>query len=551
MYSVSVDGNPLYVPQMSEEYYLQSPILTQKVNLPDELKFTIDPTHPMYGNLVRLRSRVKVYRDGVLISILRPLDNQMNLRTQEQWVCEGVIAWLKDAIIRPFEFNGTPADLFAKFINEYNAQVNSYQQIALGSVTVTDPNDTIVRSSDSYLSAYDCVQSRCVGSTLGGYLYVTYPNGNPTLNWLASAPDTSTQIIEFGENLTAFTRAVYGGNTYTACIPLGAKDEDGKRLTIASVNDGKDYLINNALAGSYGAIYAPTSETTWDDVTIAANLKQKATEWLTNVGSTVKEKINLGALDLHNADAEVESFQFLDNILVKSSPHGLSASYVLTELRIPLNIPSATQITLGGERISLISELSQAQATAADRIETIISDYTTSAEAAAIATQQIESSTYIVQTCENIVLTALESYTTTGDLETMLTTIRSEITQLADSVTFQFTQTNQTISETQEGVSQEFSEIYSFIRLIASGIVIGKSTSDVKLKLSNDVLYFFTGDETSVTTENAIAYFSTNRLYVNNSTIRNITLGTESQALDIRIFGEGDNVCAFFGGRLN
>ena len=82
-------------------------------------------------------------------------------------------------------------------------------------------------------------------------------------------------------------------------------------------------------------------------------------------------------------------------------------------------------------------------------------------------------------------------------------------------------------------------------------LVIGKSTSPVKLKLSNDVLYFFTGDETSVTTDNAIAYFSTNRLYVNNSTIRNITLGDESQALDIRILGEGDNVCAFFGGRLN
>lgn len=551
MYSVSVDGNPLYVPQMSEEYYLQSPILTQKVNLPDELKFTIDPTHPMYGSIIRLRSRVKVYRDGVLISILRPLDNQMNMRKQEQWVCEGVIAWLKDSIIRPFEFTGTPAELFAKFVNDYNAQVNSYQQIALGTVTVTDQNNNVVRSSDTYLTAYEAIQTRCVGSSLGGYLYVTYPSGNPTLNWLSSAPDTSTQIIEFGENLTAFSRTVYGGNTYTACVPLGAKGEDGKRLTIASVNDGKDYIINSVLAGSYGAIYAPTSETTWDDITIAANLKQKATEWLTNIGSSVKEKINLGAIDLHNADAEVESFQFLDNILVKSSPHGLSASYVLTELKIPLNIPSATQITLGGERVSLISELSQAQASAAERIETIVSDYTTSAEAAVIATQQIESSTYIVQTCENIVLTALDSYTTTGDLETMLTTIRSEITQLADSVTFQFTQTNSTISQNQEGVTQEFSEIYSFIRLIASGIVIGKSTSDIKLKLENDVLYFFTGDETSVTTDNAIAYFSTNRLYVNNSTIRNITLGTESQALDVRILGEGDNVCAFFGGRIN
>ena len=551
MYSISCDGHPLYVPQMSDEYYLQSPILTQKVNLPDELQFTIDPTHPHYGSIVRLASRVKVYRDGVLISVLRPLDNTLTMRLQEKWVCEGVIAWLKDAIMRPFDFSGSPTELLTLFITEYNNQVSSAQQIAIGSVTVTDPNNTVVRSSDTHMTVYEAIQSRCCGSSLGGYLYVTYPNGVPTLNWLASAPDTSTQTIEFGENLTAFTRAVYGGNTYTACIPLGAKGDDGNRLTIESVNSGNDYIINDTLAASYGVIYAPTSETTWDDVTVAANLKTKAQAWLTNVGASVKERINLGALDLHNADANVESFSFLDNILVKSTPHGLSASYVLTELKIPLNIPSATQITLGGERISLISELSQAQASAADRIENIYSDYVTTGEAVAIATQQIETSTYITQTAENIVLTALQAYTTTGDLETMLTTIRSEITQLADSVTFQFTETNSTIAANQEGVHNEFSEIYSFIRLIASGIVIGKSTSPVKLKLSNDVLYFFTGDETSVTTDNAIAYFSTNRLFVNNTTIQNLTLGNESQALDVRILGEGDNVCAFFGGRLN
>ena len=125
-------------------------------------------------------------------------------------------------------------------------------------------------------------------------------------------------------------------------------------------------------------------------------------------------------------------------------------------------------------------------------------------------------------------------------LNDSLTAAQSQITQLADSVEIGFTET-----------STEFMDLYSFIRLIASGIVIGKSTSDIKLKLENDVLYFFTGDETSVTTDNAIAYFSTNRLYVNNSTIRNITLGTESQALDIRIMGTGDNICAFFGGRIS
>ena len=57
--------------------------------------------------------------------------------------------------------------------------------------------------------------------------------------------------------------------------------------------------------------------------------------------------------------------------------------------------------------------------------------------------------------------------------------------------------------------------IRGFIRMIASGIVIGKSTSQIKLKLENDILYFFTGDEDSVSTENAIAYFSSGKLYVN------------------------------------
>ena len=65
-------------------------------------------------------------------------------------------------------------------------------------------------------------------------------------------------------------------------------------------------------------------------------------------------------------------------------------------------------------------------------------------------------------------------------------------------------------------VSQQFETIRSFIRLIASGIVIGESSSNIKLKLENNILYFFTGDETQVSTTNALAYFSAGKLYVNN-----------------------------------
>jgi hypothetical protein len=159
----------------------------------------------------------------------------------------GCFGLVKDAIVRPFDFSGSPLQALEYFITEYNNQVNANQQFSVGAVTVTDPNDYITRSSIEYLSAYDAIKTRLL-DTLGGYLYVTYNGEQPVINWLASAPDTATQAIEFGENLADFRHLIYGGETYTACIPLGKKDENGTRLTIASVNDGKDYIVNTALA---------------------------------------------------------------------------------------------------------------------------------------------------------------------------------------------------------------------------------------------------------------------------------------------------------------
>lgn len=548
MYSILCDNLPLYIPQLAQEYYLQNPVLTQKANLPDELQFTIPPSHPAYGQINRLASRIKVYRDGALISILRPFDSELKLIKTQKWVCEGVLAWLKDAIVRPFEFQGSPTQLLQYFLTQYNNQVNSAQQITMGNVTVTDPNDYISRSSIEYLSAYDAIKTRLL-DTLGGYLYVTYNNENPVLNWLEDAPDVSTQLIEFGENLSDLTHLIYGGETYTACIPLGAKKEDGTRLTIADANGGNDYLVNTTLANTYGYIYAPPSETTWDDVTIASNLKSKAQTWLTNMGAAVRERIEIKAVDLHNADASIEAFQFLDKVIVSSSPHNLSAAYILTEISIPLNDPSATQITLGGEKVTLISQLAAAQSNADNIIGTIYADYVTNQEVAQITETTIENSTYITQTVESIISQALQQYTTTSDLETMIQTIQSSITQLADSVTVEFLQTNQTISTNAGNTSQQFDSIYSFIRLIASGIVIGESTSDIKLKLENDILYFFTGDETSVTTDNAIAYFAAGKLYVNEAQIKIISIGDSGGMMHFSIVGSGSLQCLFLSPR--
>jgi hypothetical protein len=421
--------------------------------------------------------------------------------------------------------------------------------LQVGVVTVTDPNDYINRSSVEYLSSWDVLKTRLLDS-LGGYLFVTYPNGQPTLNWYAVPPDTSTQIIEFGQNLQDYARTVYGSETYTACIPLGAKDEaTGERLTISSVNGGNDF-ITSPLADSLGYIYAPTSDVTWEDVTVPANLLTKAQKWLTNYGTKYKEKVNLKAIDLHNTDANIESFQFLDTVLVRSTPNGLSASYILTQITIPLNDPSSTTITLGGEQLTLVSQFAKAQGNVQERVGTIEADYVTTGQAAAISNHEIENSTWIQQEADRIVATALQEFVETGDFATLQQTVQSQFSILANEISINFTTLSSQITQQGTNIQQTLDQYAAWFRFLSYGLVIGNSGSPIQMVLKNDVLYFCT-DPDNVTTANAIAYFSAGQLYVNFINVQNLTVGMTGRWLDVRIVGSGDNVCALFSGRLS
>ena len=559
MYAVYCDGLPLFVPEMADTYYLESPVLQQQLNLPSQLSFTILPNHPNYNAIQRLQSRISIYQDGNLMWIGRPIESNQGMWNSVKWVCEGVLGYLCDSIYRPYEFTGTPAQMFQSIIEAHNGQVNENQQIQVGEVTVTDPNDYIVRSSVDYATCWDVMKNKLV-ETLGGYLIATFPNGKPVLNWYVTPPDTSTQKIEFGENIEDFTRAIYATDTYTACLPLGAEDEETQtRLTIASVNGGDDTLINTQLAEQLGIIFAPPQLVTWDDVTRPENLKTKAQNWLNTQGIAYKERVDLRAIDLHNADANIEAFHFLDNVIVSSEPHGLSATYVLTTLTTPLNDPASSLITLGGDRITLVNELAKAQSNVSQRVGVIESDYVTNGEARALATEEIESSTWIQQTAENIVAEALQEYSKTSDLEQLYKTIRSEFAQMASEISLRFNDVEKSVTDNADavgGVQTTLKDYNAWFRFLAqtstqnAGLVIGESSSPIQMKLENDVLYFCT-DPVSVTKENAIAYFSAGQLYVNFINVQNLTIGSTGRWLDVRIVGSGDNLCALFSGRLS
>ena len=519
MYSILCDSCVLYDPRLPDFFVLE-PELTQKKNEPGELTFTIPKEHPNYGVLEKLKSRIKVYRDDALIWMGRAIEDNRDLYENRRVIAEGVLAFLLDSVLHPFDFDGTATELFAWILAAHNAQVNASQRLTLGNCDISGSVNVMTKD---YLSSWQALKT-CLLDSFGGYLIVRYDeNENPILDYLSDAPDTATQRIEFGENLIDLALNRSASETYTACVPLGAvlRDidpelESDARLTIASVNDGQDFLIDSELAAEYGVIFAPIGSTTWDEISDASILMNQGRDWLSGTGARFKQTIKLTAVDLHNADANVESFQFLDKVVVSCGALCPEETYVLSELSIPLNNPASTGIVLGDSRPSLIGEEIRQNTSVKNRVASIEADYTTHGDIKEIVQEQMTQNTSILQSAQQIIMTALEDYVRTQDFVALQNMLQTSFSIMAGTIEANFTETASRISTLNGETSQQFESVRSFIRLISSGIVIGKSTSAIKLKLENDVLYFFSGSEDSVTTDSAIAYFSSGKLYVND-----------------------------------
>lgn len=558
-YTIYADGDLIYNRIITDEhgrpaYPVTNPVLNETTSAFCSLTYTAKRGTPAYNKSVEMIPRIKVYEDGNLYWTGRILKTTPNINAEKQVYVEDYLGVLCDGMYRPFEWYGSVSDFLQSVVETNNAQVGPNQQIYAIVCDVDEGN--IVRSSEGYNTCWEIIQQKLL-KMIGGYIWLTYDEQERAiLHYSKNARNVSTQPISFGQNLRSYNVEYNFDGFYTACIPLGAKNQETKDyLTIASVNDGKDYLIDTENAERYGIIFAPTKDTTWEDVTIPSNLLSRGQTWIQNQAARAVKKITLSAHDLSGLHVDTRPFKWLDSVPVDAAE--VDGTYVIESLKRPLDSPLNIDISMGATKSTLTGASVSQYENVSNRVEVIESDYTTEGDVTskiddandALYNDLVTQMTSIRQEANAIISTALEEYTKTSDLETLISTIQTQITQLANSVTISFTETNSTIATNQGEAQNEFDNIYSFIRLIASGVVIGESTSEIKLKLENDILYFFTGDETTVSTSNAIAYFASGKLYVNESQINVITIGPEGAAMHFSIVGSGSLECLFLSPR--
>lgn len=344
MYRIYCNKELLYDPR-DDELRILSGKLNMTVNATGEFNFTLPPVHPGIKNIHKLNSVIQVYDDNEPLYEGRVIDSKTDMYRKITYTCEGTLAYLLDSIQRPKEYhNLTPRSYLQDKLEQHNSQVGPEKRIVLGIVEKQSMNYD-AREDNQYTNTLDTIMDKLIKSN-GGYLRIRKEDGIRYLDYLESYGRTSNQTIRFGENILDLTEHINAGDIITVLIPLGKAPEgspDGTKLTIAFVNDGKDYLEDVEAVALYGRI-SGTNE--WQDVTVPANLKAKGLEYLKNA-SNLAVTIELTAVDLHLIDVDIDRIRLGDMVRVVSVPHGLDRKMFVSKREYNLLNPSEDKIILG------------------------------------------------------------------------------------------------------------------------------------------------------------------------------------------------------------
>ena len=346
MYTIYADDALLYSPG-DEELSVLSPVLETQCNAAGTLTFVLLPEHPMYSALHKMRTRIDVRQDDEIIWRGRVLETETDFYRQKTVTCEGELTYLVDSVLHPYklaDYDGAAGGLFRLYLTRHNEAVSEAQQFQIGNVDIETLSSV---ENTGYANTWDEISDNLL-DIHGGFLRIRHEDGARYLDWTKESGDTCAQVIRFGENLLDLSEYVSASEVVTCLIPYAGQSDS--KITIASVNDGKDYIEDAAGIALYGRIWGVTEFDTKDASTLLEmakkNLQKRLEETIT---------ITISAVDLHLLDVNAESFHVGNKVRVVSLPHGIDAEYTCTAISLDLVNPDQSEYTFGTPETGMAS----------------------------------------------------------------------------------------------------------------------------------------------------------------------------------------------------
>lgn len=301
------------------------------------LKFTIPNTNPMYGKLITRKTVLEFLIDSYSLGFYEVREISHSANFEEDVYAVGELAWLFDSVQPQAEFHDiAPRAFLSTLIGVHNQQCPEHQ-FQVGKVDVVDTNDSLYRYTNRE-TTLECIRDKLV-ERLGGQIKLRRTSGG--IRYIDYLTDDTygtetTQRIYFGENLLEYSDTLTVADICSSVIPLGYRLENDstnsklgnldQRLTIESVNGGKDWVSDSKLVQRFGNI---RTTRIWDEVTVPQNLLNKARQWLSSE-QFESMHLTVRAIDLSMTSSGYEKLVTGDTVNVVAEPYGLDRKFPIT-----------------------------------------------------------------------------------------------------------------------------------------------------------------------------------------------------------------------------
>lgn len=196
---------------------------------------------PEYGDsLIPLSSKVLLYFGDEIIYIGRVIKTRMDINGQYVINTEGILNYLVDVMLEPFDTKMNLKDFILFVIEQYNSKVETWRMIDsrcininLVDVSKKTQQEVIRRKSSEFKSAADILKS-FVTNEYGGYFVMTYkflPDmykyviGIDYVNYYEYTYDEHPQAIRFTNNMLDLNKSIDSSKFISELYPVGAQVE--------------------------------------------------------------------------------------------------------------------------------------------------------------------------------------------------------------------------------------------------------------------------------------------------------------------------------------
>ena len=327
---------------------------------------TVPVGHP-HADMIRVKDmsrHVTVWDDDRCIFEGYVWETRELISGDVQVTCRGGLAWLEDTILPPYSTvegeaantaPSSPSSLLRWYVDRHNERATQLQRVEVGTNDgdLLDPNAYVYRSSTQRPSTLGEIRDKLI-EPLGGVMLTRWDGMTRHLDWHAECSGASTQVIDFGVNLTDYLRSETADGSATAVVAIGGTPEgEDEPITLDGMDEGE---VAPGIMLEDGALWSvdDVSRHGWScvvyqsDALTQEGLLASALAALRGYLS-MRVTVEADAVDLALLGA-AEPLMVGEYVRVRSRPHGIDEYMLVTGADLDLGDPGKSRYTLGAPR---------------------------------------------------------------------------------------------------------------------------------------------------------------------------------------------------------